>query len=250
MARNDQRRQKKLEAKRTKRKEQLRDVARLKSTGVGERMLAGCRWPVTESRISESLWEEGIGYAVLVRRGPGGTAAMGLFLLDVYCLGVKDVVMRVEPEHSVSAMLAQLSKKGCRWRNVSPEHVRKLVDCSMGYALSLGLAPHRDCAAAMKLFGDIDASQCSVEFVFGCEGKPRYISGPNDSRMRSKAVVDTLQRTCGPDGFHYLVQIDSPDELAPLDGEWDDAEQMSLEEDGFDGEADREVADAPRLDQN
>ena len=249
MARNDQRRQKKLEAKRTKRKEQSRDVARLKSSGIAERMLAGCRWPVTESRISDSLWEEGIGYAVLVRRGPGGTAAMGMFLLDVYCLGVKDVVMRVESEPSISTMLAQFGENGTRWRNVSPEHVRKLVDCSMGYALNLGLAPHRDCAAAMKLFGDIDASQCAVEFVFGCEGKPRYVSGPNDSTARSNAVIDTLQRTCGPDGFHYVVRVSNPDELPPLEDEWDDDEQMRLDEDESEGDDEVEVAPAARLDQ-
>lgn len=76
MARNDQRRQKKLEAKRTKRKEQSKAAARLKSTGVAERMLAGSRWPITESRISGTLWDQGIGYAVLVRRSPGGMAAM------------------------------------------------------------------------------------------------------------------------------------------------------------------------------
>ncbi len=231
MARNDQRRQKKLESKRTKRKEQLRDIARLKSTGIVERMSAGCRWPITESRISDSLWENGIGYAVLVRRGTGGMAAMSLFMLDVYCLGVKDVVVLVEPDNSISAKLSQMTKHGTRWRNVSPEHVRKLVDCSMGYALKLGLAPHRDCAAAMKLFGDIDASQFAVEFVFGCEGKPRYISGPNDSTARSKSVIDTLQRTCGPDGFHYFVHVDNPDDLPPLEGEWDDDDQMRLEED-------------------
>ena len=249
MARNDQRRQKKLEAKRTKRKEQVRDVARLKSSGVGERMLAGCRWPVTESRVSDTLWTEGIGYAVLVRRGPSGTTAMSLFLLDVYCLGVKNVVMKAESEHSISALLAQMTEQGTRWTKVSPEHVRKLVESSVASALNLGLAPHRDCAAAMKLFGDIDASQCSTEFVFGCEGKPRYISGPNDSRLRSKAVVDTLQRTCGPDGFHYVVHVGNPDELPPLEDEWDDEEEVSLDEDDSEGDDDMEVAPAARLDQ-
>ncbi len=231
MARNDQRRQKKLEAKRTKRKEQLRDVARLKSSGVADRMLAACRWPITESRISDSLWDNGIGYAVLVRRGPGGMAAMSLFLLDVYCLGVKNVVTLVEPENSISVCLSNMTENGTRWKNVSPEHVRKLVDCSMGYALNLGLAPHRDCAAAMNLFGNLDASQCVVEFVFGCEGQPRYISGPNDSTARSKAVIDTLLRTCGPDGFHYIVHAGNPDELTLLEDEEDDDDQMSLEED-------------------
>jgi hypothetical protein len=230
MARHDQRRQKKLEAKRTKRREQLRNVARRNSATVGERMLTGCRWPITESRISDTLWEKGMGYAVLVRRGHDGMSAMALFLLDVYCLGVKDVLMRLEPDHEISALLQHLGRNASGWINVSPEHVRKVVEQSVGYALNLGLSPHRDCAAAMRLFGDIDASQCSIEFVFGRDGKPLYVSGPNDSIARSRAIVETLQKTCGPDGFHYIIRADNPDALG-LDGdEWDDAEQGGIED--------------------
>jgi len=230
MARNDQRRQKKLEAKRTKRKEQLRDVARRNSAPAGERMLAGCRWPISESRVSDSLWDKGIGYAVLVRRGHNGMSAMALFLLDVYCLGVKDVVMRVEPDHEISALLQHMGKNATGWINVSPEHVRKLVEQSIGYALNLGLSPHRDCAAAMRIFGDIDASQCSTEFVFGHDGKPLYVSGPNDSISRSHAIVETLQKTCGPGGSHYIIHADNPDDLDLVGDEWDDAEQINIED--------------------
>ena len=171
---------------------------------------------------------------------------MSLFLLDVYCLGVKNVVARVDAEHSISTMLGRMTDDGTRWIKVSPEHVRKLVEGSVGYALNLGLAPHRECAAAMKLFGDIDASQCPTEFVFGCEGKPRYISGPNDSAARSKAIVDALHRTCGPDGFHYVVHIDNPGELIPLEDEWDDDEEMSLGTDESEEDADLDAASAAR----
>ncbi|MEI8383376.1 MAG: hypothetical protein WCJ09_24885 [Planctomycetota bacterium] len=229
MARNDQRRQKKLEAKRTKRKEQSKAVARLKSTGVAERMLAGSRWPITESRISDTLWDQGMGYAVLVRRGPGGTAAMSMFLLDVFCLGVKDAIAHFGPEIDVSSRLSQMSDNGIRWLKVSPEYVRKLVEGSIGYALNLGLAPHRDCAAAIKLFGDIDASKCEDKFEFGCEGKPRFISGPHDSPARCQAVMDTLNRTCGVGNFHYVMHVNDPNDL--FEDELEDDDEMYVDED-------------------
>ena len=222
MARNEQRRQKQLEAKRAKRQEEQRVVARAQSSGIAGGMAAASLWPVVQARVSATLWDQGIGYAVLVRRGPGGLTAMATFLLDVYCLGVKDVLARVAPDHSISAALARMGEGGCRWIDASPEHVRKLVEGAMGYALSLGLAPHRDCAAALSLFGDLDSSKCATEFTFGSEGQPCFIAGPYDSHARIVEVLNTLRRTCGPDGFHYTVPLASPelsDELADvLDG--------------------------------
>ena len=211
MARNEQRRQKKLEAKRVKRKEQSREVARAQSMGLDGRMeLASC-WPVFQAQVSATLWQQGIGQVVLVRRGSNGLTAIAVFLVDTYCLGVKDAFARTEPSSSAANLLSRLAESGEGWINVTPEHVRKLVEQAIGYALSLGLAPHRDCAAAMKLFGDLDASQCKTEFTFGRDGKPCYIAGPHDSEVRVREILQALRETCGPDRFHYTVPLPSSD---------------------------------------
>jgi hypothetical protein len=205
MARNEQRRQKKLEAKKAKRKDEQQVVARVQSSGMRGQMEVAQRWPVVQARVSTRLREHGMGEALLVRRGPGGMTAYVLFLLDVYCLGVKNVVAHVAPDHVAASWLSGLFERSGPWIDVAPEYVRKLVEGSIGYALSLGLPPHRDCAAAMLIFGDLDSSQCSTEFTFGRDGKPYYISGPHESDARIREILVTLKRTCGPDGYHYLV---------------------------------------------
>ena len=215
MAQNEQRRQKKLEAKKTKRKDERRVVARVQSSGLSGRMEAAERWPVVQARVSAQLWKYGIGEALLVRRGPGGLTVAVLFLLDVYCLGVKNVTACTEPDHVVANWLSRLFEKSGPWIDVSPEHVRKLVEGAMGYALSIGLAPHRDCAAALLIFGDLDSSRCAAEFTFGKDGKPCYIAGPHDNETRILDILTTLKRTCGPNGFHYTIPVAS----AELSGE-------------------------------
>lgn len=205
MARNEQRRQKKLEAKKAKRKDEQRVMARLQSSGMRGRMEAAQHWPVVQARVSAGMREQGMGEALLVRRGPGGMTAYVLFLLDVDCLGVKDVIAHAAPDHVAANWLSGLFERTGPWIDVAPEYVRKLVENSIGYALSLGLAPHRDCAAALLIFGDLDSSRCSVEFTFGRNGKPNYISGPYESNARIREVLATLQRTCGPDGFDYVI---------------------------------------------
>ena len=205
MARNEQRRQKKLEAKKAKRKDEQRTVARVQSSGMRGGMEAAQHWPVVQARVSAGIQKNGMGEALLVRRGPGGMTAYVLFLLDVYCLGVKDVIAHAAPDHVAANWLSGLFERSGPWIDVPPEHVRKLVESSIGYALSLGLAPHRDCPAAMLIFGDLDSSRCLTEFTFGREGKPNYISGPHESDARIREVLATLKRTCGPDGFHYVI---------------------------------------------
>ncbi len=52
MARNEQRRQKKLESKKAKRKDEQRAVARVQSSGMRGRMEAAQHWPVVQARVS------------------------------------------------------------------------------------------------------------------------------------------------------------------------------------------------------
>jgi hypothetical protein len=56
------------------------------------------------------------------------------------------------------------------------------------------------------LFGDIDSDVCTQEFVFGKDGKPFYVSSPNDSPGRVRAIMKQLGDRCGgPDGFHFMI---------------------------------------------
>ena len=45
-------------------------------------------------------------------------------------------------------------------------------------------------------------------FPFGRDGKPFYVSGPNDSPTRIRRILDTLVKCVGEGGFDYLVHVD------------------------------------------
>ena len=46
--------------------------------------------PIHESLVPASLFEQGIGNLLFSRSLPDGRVALGAFLLDVFCLGVKN----------------------------------------------------------------------------------------------------------------------------------------------------------------
>jgi hypothetical protein len=90
---------------------------------------------------------------------------------------------------------------------IEPAYARKLVEDAVVYARDLGFEPHEDYRVARKVLQDIDATVCKEQFTFGKDGKPFFMSGPNDSQQRSRQIMETLERRCGPDGYHYMIGL-------------------------------------------
>jgi len=80
------------------------------------------------------------------------------------------------------------------------------------YARDLGLDAHPDYAFARRIFADIDPAVCSRDFTFGQEGKPLYVSGPNETEADSRRIMDILSKKLGPDGFHYVLHVGMDEE--------------------------------------
>lgn len=160
-------------------------------------------WPLHESYIPARLLETGLG-SVIISRRMGSQFAVGVFLVDAFCLGVKNAFLSMASAEGYDGLLNR-----CRERAplvpVKPECARKLVEGAVEYAADLGFSPHKDYHAAKAIFGAIDAALCETAFHFGHEGKPLYCSGPWESPARREQIIDMLRKRCGPDGFHFLV---------------------------------------------
>ena len=230
MAANDNRRRKKIEAQRAKRKDKQRAIARVESSSKIARVLQAQRWTLFDTRISHGLSEQGIASAYIARRGPYDQVVGVVFLVDAYCLGVKDVSVFYGAETRWNEIMRQQVEKGNRLYPIAPEALRKLVEGSVGYAKSFGIDPHRDWIKASPIFGDIDASKSLVEFTYGKNGKPKYVSGPYDSSARIKQVMQALTQHAGEGNFDFIVKY-SEEALEPelLEYEMDDDDEIHIE---------------------
>jgi hypothetical protein len=218
MPRDERKRQAKIARQAARRKERVRSMNVAGGQGgsslaVTRAFLLAVDAPVHECLMPKELFEAGIGEVIFSRKMPEGRIAMAGFLLDVFCLGVKDALFKVLSEPEYRALLSRWSEHQ-RFRPIDPTCARKLVEEAEAYARDLGLSPHPDYHTARKIFGDVDPSACRMRFEFGKDGKPLYASGPYDSLEKSRRIIEILTERCGPDGFHYLVG--SP-EVAELD---------------------------------
>ena len=90
--------------------------------------------------------------------------------------------------------------------DIDPSFARKLLHDAVAYAGSFGLAPSEQFAEAEAIFGDIPLA--TETFPFGKDGKPFYVSGPNDLATRIRRILDTLVKRVGEGGFDYIVHVD------------------------------------------
>jgi hypothetical protein len=166
------------------------------------RVLRAALAPIQHCFLPESLFEIGIGTLVLARGATPYNVAFGSFLIDVFCLGIKDVTFE-SVEAEVFEMYMEATDAGSPMVSVDPGYGRKLLRDLAAWSQSIGFPPHRDFAAVERLFGDVSADASEAEFQFGSDGKPLYISGPFDSPSLIRRRIEQLQKRLGDDGFEF-----------------------------------------------
>jgi len=162
-------------------------------------------WPLHESYVPKNLFEIGLGDVIISRRS-GSQVALGVFLVDTGCLGVKNGFLRVVSLQEYENMVNHFREREPLVA-VKPEYARKLIEAAVKYAADLGFEPHRDYESARAVFGAIDAGLCDTTFEFGRDGKPFYCSGPSESPARREQILDILTKRCGPDQSHFIVGV-------------------------------------------
>jgi hypothetical protein len=155
------------------------------------------------------LFEIGSGYVVAARKLPTGLLGCAFFLVDVFCLGVKDAFYS---ELSAADLRSQLENDPAEqdFQEIEPAFARKLIRDAAAYATGFGLSAAKDTAVIEAIFGDVDANACDADFTFGKDGKPLYINGPNDTPQRVRSILRALESNGGNDDFEYFVASGPP----------------------------------------
>lgn len=242
MARDARKHQKKQERRKQKSKEKRRDYIKNRDATPFKLLKQAGDAPFLPCRIHEIAFTQGMGNLVVARQLPDGRVVLVAFLIDLYCLGVKDVMYRACPKEEYELDFVKKTYKDQPARILTPEEAKKLVEGAAAFAAKFGIRPHEDYAKAKAVFDGVDSSACDTPFHFGKDGKPFYISGPNDGFDFQNRVRGLLERNAGPGNYDFLMkadllEFDSMENLedALEEGEWDTEEEFEDgEPDGID----------------
>jgi hypothetical protein len=193
----------------------VRAIAAADQAGAGERKLVGC-WvsPGWSQRLTvqgHPEWPEvdaadpgaqGLVSVLVARQERYGRVGVCGWLVDVYCLGVKDVVgPRVMDERRGAEFTrSYFAAYQARPLAAPVELARHLVFGAIAYARSLGFEP---APAFQATTGHLGPWAGPSAISFGRHGKPLFIQGPHDN---AAAILATLERSVGPNSFHFVAR--------------------------------------------
>lgn len=141
---------------------------------------------------------------VLVIRKEKSRYLLCSYLVDYWCLGVKDAMGprkldRMDVEFIIEGASSHFAQK---FREISLEQARGFVYSAVDYAAGLGLQPHEDFEKAKSHLGQREESDPTIEC--GRDGKPFYISGPYDNPLQ---IVRKLRESVGEGNFDYILPV-------------------------------------------
>jgi hypothetical protein len=165
------------------------------------RVLRAADAPIQHCLLTEAVFEIGMGTLVLARGATPHHLSFSSFLIDVFCLGIKDVMFE-SVESEIFETYIDATDAGSPIVSVDPSYARKLLRDLAAWSQSIGFAPHRDFAAAEQMFGDVNADASDAVFQFGHDGKPLYIPSPSETAPLIQRRIKQLQKVLG-DGFGF-----------------------------------------------
>jgi hypothetical protein len=191
-------RQRKIAAKTVRRKAVVVEKKKLEpqSGSLAARVGLASKGAFVQCLVPSNLFEIGIGQVVVARALPSGLLGCAYFLLDVFCLGVKDVFYTEIGKTELRSRLAA-QEDIQQFVEVEPAYARKLIRGAATYAADLGLPAAKDTQVIEAIFGDISVETCAEIFLFGKDGRPFFVSGPNDTPERIRNIARALERRRG-----------------------------------------------------
>jgi len=185
MAIDQKKRQKKLMKKRqkdkTRKKKQAESVpfALLSAT---KKILGARKLRIYECLINPSWKEDGLATILLSRRQPDGDLLFGVYLVDVYYLGLKNTFCNVD--FSVWRYETELRSK--TYKEEDPVEcpiplAHHIIYGGIEFAAQFGFKPNKDFKFSQYVLEDKNSIEPCEAVEFGKDGQPYYIAGPDDN---------------------------------------------------------------------
>ena len=164
---------------------------------------SGRALPIYKCFICE---DEGLITMVVIRSLPNGHYMMGSYLIDNYCLGLKNTNCRFDlSKDDMIGFVDLINESVSDLQECTYATVHNWIYGGIEYADELGFKPHKDFSFTKYLLALDNDDIELIEFEFGKDGKPFFIAGPFDN---SRRIMETLRDSIGEGNFDFVAESD------------------------------------------
>ncbi len=162
--------------------------------------------------INESYKENGLGHIIVSRLHKGGRKTIGCYMVDTYCLGVKDAFCRVRMEDYEYDDFINTLEKEYHLMKISYNEAHNLIYGAIEFADEAGISPCKDFALAKYILEEDTEAIPLIEYEYGKDGKHLLVVS---SQKEADRYLPALRANLGSD-FNYIIE-DNPFETPEPD---------------------------------
>lgn len=166
----------------------------------------GSKGRIIECTVGDSSSHETSGMITisLVRRAGRGEVVWTCFMVDTWCLGVKDCFVKRLPLNTYLHYKTEMSDR-LTIRPIAADVGHAILVGGIEYACSLGLDPHPDCRKILPIWNGIPIGELPQSWEFGRNGQPCYVVGPYDDDDKQRHIMSVLNEAIGTGEFEFIT---------------------------------------------
>jgi hypothetical protein len=155
--------------------------------------------------INPNWKETGVCTILVQRRHTTGNLTFATYLVDIYCLGLKNTMASFsKSEFEIAGQLDQIFQAHGGKMRVDYVLVHNIIYGAIAYAEDLGFKPEKDWALSQFILEEDTEDIELMDIEFGKNGRPCFVNGPYDNVAKISAQ---LEKSVGKGNFDVMMQI-------------------------------------------
>ncbi|WP_051666228.1 hypothetical protein [Pedobacter sp. R20-19] len=155
--------------------------------------------PLGKCYISHNWEKSGVANVLVSRAHINGNFTIGIYLIDLKCLGIKDSAFKFniptdEFEDLVSYMNGEV---------IEYNMAHNIIYGAEAFAESCGFKPHPDWKVGQFILEEDDDRIPIIAIEFGENGVPAYYVGPHDDAVIINRILFTLDKQVGMGNYFF-----------------------------------------------
>jgi hypothetical protein len=180
---------------------------------------------IFECLINPDWKERGIANVVVARKHTNGNVTAAIYLVDLFCLGVKDTMYLFNEIEAVYREKLQPIEDVNPFIKIEYILAHNIIFAANEFAGDYGFNPHKDFNSVTKYLLEEDNDDIElIDIECGQDGKPSYFQGVDDNKATVARILNQLERTAGRGNFNFTIEEDfrKYEQESDYDDEFDD----------------------------
>jgi hypothetical protein len=159
--------------------------------------------PVHQCLVNTDWEQTQMANVVIMRRHVNGNVTLGLYLVDLLCLGVKDTLYKFNiPQYEADEMFANKDF----FVEINYNLAHNIVFAGHDFAMEFNIPPHKNFALTKNILAEDNDNVPLIDIVVGdkVDGKPHLMINPYGE---GKWALELLKKNAGEGNYYFTTEI-------------------------------------------